>query len=85
MLETGADVDQVIADRGLQLVSDSGALTTAADEAIAANPDVADKVRTGKVAAVGVLVGAVMKATRGSADAATVRGILLERLGVAEQ
>ena len=73
---------QVIADRGLRLVSDSGALTTAADEAIAANPDIAEKVRSGKVAAIGVLVGAVMKATRGQADAATARAILLERLGV---
>ncbi|MCW2523493.1 MAG: Asp-tRNA(Asn)/Glu-tRNA(Gln) amidotransferase GatCAB subunit, partial [Frankiales bacterium] len=47
-------------------------------------PDVADKVRSGKVAAVGALVGSVMKATRGQADAAAVRAILLERLGVAE-
>jgi aspartyl-tRNA(Asn)/glutamyl-tRNA(Gln) amidotransferase subunit B len=84
VLETHTTVDQVIADRGLKVVSDSGALTTAADEAIAANPDVADKIRSGKVAAVGVLVGAVMKATRGQAEAATVRAILLERLGVSE-
>jgi aspartyl-tRNA(Asn)/glutamyl-tRNA(Gln) amidotransferase subunit B len=82
VLETGQAVDDVVADRGLRLVSDSGALTTAADEAIAANPDIADKVRSGKVAAIGVLVGAVMKATRGQADAATARSILLERLGV---
>jgi aspartyl-tRNA(Asn)/glutamyl-tRNA(Gln) amidotransferase subunit B len=82
VLETQTGVDQVIADRGLRLVSDSGALTTAADEAIAANPDVAEKVKSGKVAAIGALVGAVMKATRGQADAASVRTILLERLGV---
>ncbi len=55
--------------------------TQAADDAIAANPDIAEKVRGGKVAAVGALVGAVMKATRGQADAAAVREILLERLG----
>jgi aspartyl-tRNA(Asn)/glutamyl-tRNA(Gln) amidotransferase subunit B len=82
VLESGTDVDQVIADRGLRRVSDSGALTAAADEAIAANPEVADKVRSGKVAAIGALVGAVMKATRGQADAATAREILLSRLGV---
>jgi aspartyl-tRNA(Asn)/glutamyl-tRNA(Gln) amidotransferase subunit B len=82
VLETGADVDTVIADRGLTVVSDAGALEAAADAAIAANPEVADKVRGGKVAAVGALVGAVMKATRGQADAAAVRGILLDRLGV---
>jgi aspartyl-tRNA(Asn)/glutamyl-tRNA(Gln) amidotransferase subunit B len=81
VLETGADVDAVVAERGLKVVSDTGALELAADEAIAANPDIAEKVRGGKVAAVGALVGAVMKATRGQADAAAVRDILLQRLG----
>ena len=80
VLETGLDVDAVIADRGLRVVSDTGALEQAADDAIAANPEVAAKVRAGKVAAVGALVGAVMKATRGQADAAAVRAILLRKL-----
>ena len=84
VLETGASVDEVIAERGLKVVSDTGALETAADEAIAANPDVAEKVRAGKLPAVGALVGAVMKATRGQADAAAVRAILLSKLGVEE-
>jgi aspartyl-tRNA(Asn)/glutamyl-tRNA(Gln) amidotransferase subunit B len=73
----------VMAARGLEVVSDTGALTAAVDEAIAANPDVADKIREGKVAAAGVLVGAVMKATRGQADAKTVRELVLARLGAA--
>jgi aspartyl-tRNA(Asn)/glutamyl-tRNA(Gln) amidotransferase subunit B len=72
--------DEVVAARGLAVVSDEGALTTAVDEAIAANPDVTAKIRDGKVAAAGVLVGAVMKATRGKADAARVRELILERL-----
>jgi aspartyl-tRNA(Asn)/glutamyl-tRNA(Gln) amidotransferase subunit B len=84
VLETGHDVDAVVAERGLAVVSDSGALTEAADAAIAANPDAANKVRGGKIPAVGVLVGAVMKATRGQADAGAVRTILLDRLGVSE-
>jgi aspartyl-tRNA(Asn)/glutamyl-tRNA(Gln) amidotransferase subunit B len=84
VLETGHDVDDVVAERGLRVVSDTGALEQAADDAIAANPDVAAKVRGGKVAAVGALVGAVMKATRGQADAAAVKAILLDRLGVSE-
>ncbi len=50
------------------------------DEAIAAPPDVAAKIRDGKIAAAGVLVGAVMKATRGQADAARVRDLILKRL-----
>jgi aspartyl-tRNA(Asn)/glutamyl-tRNA(Gln) amidotransferase subunit B len=84
VLETGSDVDTVVAERGLKVVSDTSALEAAADDAIAAHPDVAEKVRAGKVAAVGVLVGAVMKATRGQADAAAVRAILLSRLGISE-
>jgi aspartyl-tRNA(Asn)/glutamyl-tRNA(Gln) amidotransferase subunit B len=84
VLATGADVDTVIVERGLKRVSDTGALESAADDAIAANAEVADKVRAGKIPAVGALVGAVMKATRGQADAAAVRTILLERLGVSE-
>jgi aspartyl-tRNA(Asn)/glutamyl-tRNA(Gln) amidotransferase subunit B len=74
------DPDRVVAARGLAVVSDEGALTAAVDEAIAANPDVAAKVRDGKVAAVGPLVGAVMKATDRKADAARVRQLILDRL-----
>ncbi|HEU5271660.1 MAG TPA: Asp-tRNA(Asn)/Glu-tRNA(Gln) amidotransferase subunit GatB, partial [Jatrophihabitans sp.] len=84
VLETGHDVDQVIADRNLGLVTDTSALADAARAAIEANPDIAARVRNGKLPAVGVLVGAVMKATRGQADAATVRALLLEQLGVSE-
>ncbi|MFD4114813.1 Asp-tRNA(Asn)/Glu-tRNA(Gln) amidotransferase subunit GatB [Streptomyces niveus] len=75
------DPDTVVEKRGLKVVSDEGALGTAVDEAIAANPAIADKIRAGKVAAAGALVGAVMKATRGQADAARVRDLILERLG----
>jgi aspartyl-tRNA(Asn)/glutamyl-tRNA(Gln) amidotransferase subunit B len=80
VLETGADVDTVVAERGLQRVSDVDALAAAVDEAIAAQPDVAEKIRAGKVAAAGALVGAVMKATRGQADAKTVRELILQKL-----
>jgi aspartyl-tRNA(Asn)/glutamyl-tRNA(Gln) amidotransferase subunit B len=72
--------DEVVAARNLAVVSDESALTQAVDEAVAANPDVAAKVRDGKVAAAGVLVGAVMRATRGQADAARVRELILARL-----
>jgi len=78
------DVDAVIAARGLAIVSDDGALLAAIDEALAAQPDVAEKIRSGKVQAAGAVVGAVMKATKGQADAAKVRALLLERLGVSE-
>ncbi|MGA0010314.1 MAG: Asp-tRNA(Asn)/Glu-tRNA(Gln) amidotransferase subunit GatB [Candidatus Nanopelagicales bacterium] len=76
--------DEVVSARGLAVVSDDRALLTAIDEALAAQPDVAEKIRGGKVQAAGAIVGAVMKATRGQADAAKVRELLLERLGVSE-
>ena len=74
------DPAAVMAARGLEVVSDTGALQAAVDEAIAANPDIAAKIRDGKVAAAGALVGAVMKTTRGQADAKTVRELILSRL-----
>ncbi|GIE84006.1 Asp-tRNA(Asn)/Glu-tRNA(Gln) amidotransferase subunit GatB [Actinoplanes regularis] len=75
------DPAAVMTARGLGVVSDTGALQAAVDEAIAANPDIAAKIRDGKVAAAGALVGAVMKTTRGQADAKTVRDLILSRLG----
>jgi len=72
--------DEVVQSRGLAVASDDGALSAAVDNAIAANPDVADKIRDGKVAAAGALIGAVMKEMRGQADAARVRELILEKL-----
>ena len=70
---------EVVAARGLEVVSDDSALNAAVDEALAANPDVLDKIRDGKVQAAGAIVGAVMRATRGQADAARVRELVMER------
>jgi len=75
---------EVVRDRGLAVVSDEGALGAAVDEAISAQPGAAEKVRGGKIAAAGALVGAVMKSTGGQADAAVVRRLVLERLGVGQ-
>ncbi len=72
--------DAVVAARGLKVVSDDAALGAAVDAAIAADPDAAQKVRDGKVAAAGALVGAVMKTTRGQADAGRVRELILQKL-----
>ena len=71
---------EVVVARGLAIVSDEGALGAAVDAAIAANPDVADKIRAGKVQAAGALIGAVMKDMRGQANAGRVRELILERL-----
>ncbi len=72
---------RVAAARSLEVVNDDGALIAAVDRAIEAHPEVAAKVRDGKVAAAGALVGAVMKEMRGQAAAARVQQLVLERLG----
>ncbi|RAU92990.1 Asp-tRNA(Asn)/Glu-tRNA(Gln) amidotransferase GatCAB subunit B [Mycobacterium colombiense] len=72
---------EVMTARGLALVRDDSVTQAAVDEALAANPDVAEKIRGGKVAAAGAIVGAVMKATRGQADAARVRELVLAACG----
>ncbi len=80
LLTEEGSVDEIVAARGLAIVSDDSALGAAVDNAIAANPEIADKIRAGKVAAAGALIGAVMKEMRGQADAGRVRELILERL-----
>lgn len=71
----------VITKRGLKVVSDDSQLMKAIEVAIAAAPETAERVRGGNVPAAGALIGAVMKATGGQADAAKVRELLLKHLG----
>jgi aspartyl-tRNA(Asn)/glutamyl-tRNA(Gln) amidotransferase subunit B len=72
---------EIIEKRGIKVVSDDSALLQAIEKAIAAQPDVAEKVRNGHIPAAGALIGAVMKETKGQADAAKVRELLLKHLG----
>ncbi|WP_068273518.1 Asp-tRNA(Asn)/Glu-tRNA(Gln) amidotransferase subunit GatB [Aldersonia kunmingensis] len=73
--------EAVVEARGLVVVSDDSALKSEVEKALAANPDIAEKIRSGKVQAAGKIVGDVMKATRGQADAARVRELVLEACG----
>lgn len=75
------DPEAVVEARGLEVVSDDGALRGAVQEALDSHPDIVEKIRGGKVAAAGALVGAVMKATHGQADAARVRELVVEMVG----
>lgn len=75
------DPETVLVARGLEVVSDDGPLLEAIDAALAAQPDIAEKIRSGNLGPVGAIIGAVMKATRGQADAGRVRELLLERIG----
>lgn len=72
---------EVISARGLKVVSDESALMAAIERAIAAQPEIAEKIRNGHIPAAGALIGAVMKETKGQADAARVRELLLSHLG----
>lgn len=72
---------EIVDARGLAVVSDDGALIAAIDQALASQPDVLAKIRDGKVQAAGAVIGAVMKAMQGKADAARVRELVLERAG----
>lgn len=70
---------EVVDQRGLAVVSDDGALIAAIDDALQSQPDVLEKIKSGKVQAAGAIIGAVMKAMKGQADAARVRELVLER------
>jgi len=70
---------EIVEKRGLAVVSDDSALLAAIDEALASQPDVLEKIRDGKLQAAGAVIGAVMKAMAGSADAARVRELVIRR------
>lgn len=76
------DPAEVVKTRGLEVVSDTGALESAVKQALKDNPDVVEKIKGGKMAAIGALMGPVMKATRGSADAKTVKELIVKELGL---
>ncbi|MEY5004145.1 MAG: hypothetical protein RLZZ594_175 [Actinomycetota bacterium] len=69
----------IVAARGLEVVSDDGALIAAIDAALAKQPDVLDAIREGRMQAAGAVIGAVMQAMKGSADAGRVRELLIEK------
>jgi aspartyl-tRNA(Asn)/glutamyl-tRNA(Gln) amidotransferase subunit B len=80
----GQAVAAIVEARGLRQISDSDALGTIVDAVIVANPAAAADVRAGKVEAIGFLVGAVMKQTRGQANVAVVQAALRARLSAEE-
>ena len=69
---------EVVAKRGLEVVSDDGALIAAIEAALEKQPDVLDAIREGRMQAAGAVIGAVMQAMKGSADAGRVRELLIE-------
>ncbi len=84
LLEGAGTVTEIISQRELVIVNDDALLIAAITQALSDSPDVAEKIKSGKIAAAGAIVGTVMKATKGQADAVKVRTLLLEQLGVKE-
>jgi len=80
VVATGKPAEQIVDDKGLRQVSDTGQLEAWAEEAIAENPGPVEQFRTGKEGAINALVGQVMKKSRGSANPQVVQQILRQRL-----
>ncbi|HVE12943.1 MAG TPA: Asp-tRNA(Asn)/Glu-tRNA(Gln) amidotransferase subunit GatB [Elusimicrobiota bacterium] len=80
MWETGKAPAELVKELGLTQVTDSGQVGVWADEAIAENPKIVADVRAGKERAIGALVGAVMKKSKGKANPALVNDLLKEKL-----
>ena len=79
---TGEPVAGIVDDLGLRQIDDRDALAAVVDEVLAANPSAVADIRAGKGQASGFIVGQVMKATRGQAQASTVQALVRERLGL---
>ena len=82
---TGATAASIVAERGFQQISDEGELSKLVDEVLAANPGAVADFRAGKAQAVGFLVGQVMKATGGQANAALVKETVGARLAAGRE
>ncbi len=82
LLNNEGTPSEIVEKRNLVVMSDDSSLLPIIQSAIAANPDVVAKVKEGKIQALGPLLGAVMKETKGKADAAKVRSLVLKELGV---
>ncbi len=82
VIEGEGEPEQIVEEKHLAVVCDDSALEKAVDDALQSNPDVIDSLKAGKMQAIGALMGPIMKATRGQADASRVREIILEKIGL---
>ena len=80
MFKTGEKPAKIIAEKGFSQISDTSALEAAVQEAIANNPKPVADYRAGKQQSIGFLVGQVMKATKGQANAPMVKELLEKAL-----
>ncbi len=82
LVEEGGDPEQIVEREGLAQISDSSELEGIVDRAIESEAEAAEQIRQGNDKAIGRIVGAVMKESKGRADGGTVTKLIRERLGV---
>jgi aspartyl-tRNA(Asn)/glutamyl-tRNA(Gln) amidotransferase subunit B len=82
LLAEGGDPTVIVEREGLAQISDSGELEAIVTAAVDANPKAAEQIREGNAKAIGAIVGAVMKETKGRADGGEVNRLIRERLGL---
>jgi aspartyl-tRNA(Asn)/glutamyl-tRNA(Gln) amidotransferase subunit B len=80
MFNTGKSADDIIKQRGLSQITDAGEIDAAVEQVVAANPQPVADYKAGKVQAVKFLVGQVMKATKGRANAAQAQDLLIKKI-----
>ncbi len=80
LVEEGGDPEAIVEREGLAQMSDSGELETIVEKAMADNPDAVERIREGNQKAIGAIVGAVMRETKGRADGGEVNRLIQERL-----
>ena len=81
MFNTGKSANEVVAQKGLSQISDSGELEKMAEKVIAENPQAAADYKTGKETAMKFLVGQLMRTTRGRANPQIATQLLKNKLG----
>jgi len=81
LVAEGGDPAEIVEREGLAQMTDSGELEAAVERAIEAEPTAAEKVKAGNPKAIGPIVGAVMRETKGRADGGAVTRLIRERLG----
>jgi aspartyl-tRNA(Asn)/glutamyl-tRNA(Gln) amidotransferase subunit B len=80
LVASGGDPERLMVERGLEAVSDTGAIDGFVDQVIAAQPDVVAQVRGGDDKPLNFLMGQVMKASQGKAEPGTVRQALIRKI-----
>jgi aspartyl-tRNA(Asn)/glutamyl-tRNA(Gln) amidotransferase subunit B len=82
LVTEGGDPAEIVEREGLAQISDSGELEAIVAAAVDANPEAAEQIRSGNQKAIGVIVGAVMKQTKGRADGGEVNQLIKKQLGL---